>query len=70
MSLHLGGVSTYPCFIFDIVSKWDQTNDIYLFKCVIHLSSIHLERFDCILTYFLTFPVICVCISDAPLMLH
>ena len=30
MSFHLGGVSTYACFVLYIVSKWDQTNDIHL----------------------------------------
>ena len=30
MSIHLGRVSTYPCFIFAIMSKPDQTNDIHL----------------------------------------
>ena len=30
MSMHLGSVSTHPCFILYTVSKWDQTNDIHL----------------------------------------
>ena len=30
MSIHFGTASTYPCCIFDIVSKRDQTNDIHL----------------------------------------
>ena len=29
MSIHLGGASTYPCYILYIVFKWDQTNDIH-----------------------------------------
>ena len=30
MTIHLGRVSTYPCFILYTVSKRDQTNDIHL----------------------------------------
>jgi len=30
MSIHLGGVCTYPGFILYIVSIWDQTNNIHL----------------------------------------
>ena len=30
MSIHLGSVSTYLCFILYIVSKQDKTNDIRL----------------------------------------
>jgi len=40
MSIHLGRLSIYPCFITYVVSKLDQTNDI-------RLSGIHLWRCDC-----------------------
>ena len=46
MSIHLGRVCTYPCFILYDVSKWEQTNDIRL-SGLIHLSGIHLRRFYC-----------------------
>jgi len=29
ISIHLGRLSTYPCFILCTVSKWDQTYDIH-----------------------------------------
>jgi len=40
MTIHLGSVSIYPCFLLYIVSKWDQTNDRFM-------RVIHLGRFDC-----------------------
>ena len=40
MSIHLGRLSIYPCFITYVVSKLDQTNDI-------RLSGINLWRCDC-----------------------
>jgi len=49
MSIHLGRVwSTYPYFIVYIVSKRDLADKWYPHKRVIHLSGIHLGRFDCI----------------------
>ena len=44
MSIYLGRVSTFPCFILYIVSKQDQTNDI-------HLSGLSTEALS---TYILT----------------
>jgi len=46
MSIYFGRVSTDPCFTLYIVSKQDQTSDIHFSELSIHLSSIHLERFD------------------------
>ena len=30
MSIHLSSVTTYPCFILYVVSKWNQTIAIHL----------------------------------------
>jgi len=42
MSIHLGRVSTYTCFVLYVLSKWDRASER-----VIHLDSIHLGRFVC-----------------------
>jgi len=46
----LGLIMSIHCsvFILYIVSERDHTNDIHLGRLSIHLSSIHLERCDCI----------------------
>ena len=41
MRIHLGRVSTYPCFILYIVSKWDQTIDIHLSGLCTYAVSTH-----------------------------
>ena len=46
MSIHLGGVTTYRCFIVYILSSCDQTNDI-------HFSGLSTQRGLTVLSYYL-----------------
>jgi len=65
MSIHVGKVSTCPCFILYIVFEQDQTNDIHLSRLSTYGALPLLHSTDRMLypTYFTQLAKACVCLN-------